>query len=93
MTHLMIEDLSADATLDRHALMVVFGGFNALDQAAVGGTASSVLSLESAGISLFSPTIVVQNTFAISPIVQVANIFDQDISTQITNILNSVLVG
>ncbi len=94
MTQLIVQDLEVSAELDSQALVAIQGGFNLGDLGFVGGNASGSLDLGAGGgINLFSPQIVVQNTFAINPVTQVAQIFDQTLTTNITNVLNSVLAG
>lgn len=89
LTTLQVLDLEADHELDRQALSAVSGGLNFSDLGVIGGNASTMLQKEGGGVRIFSPEIIFVNNLSINPVVQVANIFDQTLTTNITNVLNS----
>lgn len=88
-TALQIADLSSSCDLDREALLSVRGGFNLNDFEVIGGNASTLLQKDGGGVRIFSPEFIFVNNMSINPVVQVANVFDQTLTTNVTNILNS----
>ncbi len=95
MSDLAVQDLELDtaADLDSQALVAITGGNNGAGNFSSNGPVTSLIGLDQGGISLFSPTIVVNTVMSLPTTVQTAMVQDNQTSLDLTNYVNSVLAA